>query len=121
MVAPGVEMIIGARIDPQFGPMVVYGFGGIWVEVLQDVAVSLAPVTAAEVLDRLAGLRLYPLLQGVRGAPPSDVQAFADMVVQLSHLMAANAHWIGEIDVNPVILHVQGGVAVDALIATHAV
>lgn len=117
MVASGIEMIIGARIDPQFGPLVVYGFGGVWVEVLKDVAVSLAPVGAEEVRDRLAALRLHPLLQGVRGAAPADVASFAEMVVRLSQTIAANADWIAEIDVNPVILHAQGGVAVDALIA----
>lgn len=118
MVAQGIEMIIGARIDPQFGPLVVYGFGGVWVEVLKDVAVSLAPVGAEEVCDRLSALRLFPLLQGVRGAAPADIAAFAGMVVRLSQTIAANADWIAEIDVNPVILHAQGGVAVDALIAT---
>lgn len=119
MVQPGTEMIIGARLDPQFGPMVVYGFGGVWVEVLKDVAVSQAPVRRDEVLEKLAQLQLYPLLTGVRGALPRDIEAFADMVVGVSRTIAANAHWISEIDVNPVILHAQGGVAVDALMAVH--
>jgi len=121
MARPGVEMIIGARLDPQFGPMVVYGFGGVWVEVLKDVAVSQAPVPVEEVREKLAGLRLYPLLEGVRGAAASDVGAFAQMVVEISRLIAANSEWISEIDVNPVILHAEGGIAVDALIAVHAV
>ena len=90
------------------------------VEVLQDVAVSQAPVTADEVREQLARLRLYPLLNGVRGAPARDIASFVDMVVRLSQAMAANAGWISEIDVNPVILHAQGGMAVDALIATQA-
>lgn len=118
MVKPGLEMIIGARIDPQFGPMVVYGFGGVWVEVLKDVAVSQAPVTREEVRERLSALQLFPLLQGVRGAAAADIPVFVEMVVQLSHIISANADWISEIDVNPVILHAQGGIAVDALIAT---
>jgi len=121
MVRPGVEMIIGARLDPQFGPMVIYGFGGVWVEVLKDVAVSQAPVSAEEVGEKLAELRLYPLLAGMRGAPASDVAAFVTMVVDLSRVIAANSGWISEIDVNPVILHAEGGIAVDALIAVHAV
>jgi acyl-CoA synthetase (NDP forming) len=121
MVPPGIEMIIGARIDPQFGPMVVYGFGGVWVEVLKDVAVSQAPVTSDEVHERLGALKMFPLLRGVRGAAPADVAAFVEMVVRVSHTIAANADWISEIDVNPVILHAQGGVAVDALVATATV
>lgn len=120
MVKPGIEMIIGARIDPQFGPLVVYGFGGIWVEVLKDVAVSQAPVEDEEVREKLGALKLFPLLQGVRGAAPADTEAFVQMVVHLSRFMAANASWIREIDVNPVILHAQGGIAVDALIATES-
>lgn len=120
MVKPGIEMIIGARIDPQFGPLVVYGFGGIWVEVLKDVAVSQAPVEDEEVREKLGTLKLFPLLQGVRGAAPADTEAFVQMVVHLSRFMAANASWIREIDVNPVILHAQGGIAVDALIATES-
>ncbi|GGH66859.1 hypothetical protein GCM10010975_36100 [Comamonas phosphati] len=119
MVQPGTEMIIGARLDPQFGPMVVYGFGGVWVEVLKDVAVSQAPVGRNEVLAKLAKLQLYPLLTGVRGAMARDIEAFADMVVNVSRTIAANSHWISEIDVNPVILHDRGGVAVDALMAVH--
>ncbi len=119
MVQPGTEMIIGARLDPQFGPMVVYGFGGVWVEVLKDVAVSQAPVGRNEVLEKLAKLQLYPLLTGVRGAMARDIEAFADMVVNVSRTIAANSHWISEIDVNPVILHDRGGVAVDALMAVH--
>lgn len=120
MARPGIEMIVGARIDPQFGPMVVYGFGGVWVEVLKDVAVSQAPVPVEEVREKLAGLRLAPLLKGARGAAPGDVDAFARMVVDISCVIAANSDWISEIDVNPVILHAEGGIAVDALITVHA-
>lgn len=116
MVPPGVEMIIGARQDLQFGPMVVFGFGGTLVEVLKDVAVSLAPVGPLEVRHALDGLRLRPLLDGVRGAPPCDIEHFIDLVVRTSELIADQAEHIAEIDINPVILHEHGGLAVDGLV-----
>lgn len=116
MAPPGVEMIIGARQDPQFGPVVVYGFGGTLVEVLRDVAVSLAPVGEREVRHALDGLRLRPLLDGVRGAPPCDIGHFVDLVVRTSELAADLAQEIAEVDINPVILHAEGGLAVDGLV-----
>ena len=116
MVSPGVEMIIGARRDPQFGPIVVYGFGGTLVEVFKDVAVSLAPVNPLEVKTSLSCLRLWPLLEGVRGACPSDVEFYAQQVARLSQLASDLIDEIAEIDVNPVVLHASGGVAVDGLV-----
>lgn len=116
MVSPGVEMIIGARRDPQFGPIVVYGFGGTLVEVFKDVVVSLAPVDPLEVKTSLSRLRLWPLLEGVRGASASDVEFYARQVARLSQLASDLIDEIAEIDVNPVVLHARGGVAVDGLV-----
>lgn len=116
MVPAGVEMILGARQDPQFGPLVVFGFGGTLVEVMGDVAVRLAPVTPAEVRHALDGLRMRPVLDGLRGQPPCDVDGFCTLVARLSELTADLAADIAEIDVNPVILGADGGVAVDALV-----
>ncbi len=116
MVPPGVEMIVGARRDAQFGPLVVFGFGGTLVEIVGDVAVRLAPVTPAEVRDALDGLRMRRVLDGARGAPPADVDGFCRLVARVSDLVADLADDISEIDVNPVILGPDGGIAVDALI-----
>ncbi len=116
MVSPGVEMIIGTRRDPQFGPIVVYGFGGTLVEVFKDVAVSLAPVDPLEVKTSLRQLRLWPLLEGVRGSPASDLEFLAEQVARLSELASDLADDIAEIDVNPLVLHAKGGVAVDGLV-----
>lgn len=116
MVPPGIEMIIGARRDPQFGAMVVFGFGGTLVEVLHDVAVGLAPISPAEVLHALNNLRLRPLLDGVRGSIPCDINYFVGLVTRVSELIADLANEISEIDINPIILHADGGIAVDGLV-----
>lgn len=116
MVPAGVEMIIGARQDPQFGALVVFGFGGTLVEVLHDVAVGLAPVSPAEVRHALDGLRLRPLLDGVRGNPACDIDYFVDQVVRASELIADLADVVSEVDINPLILHAGKGIVVDGLV-----
>ena len=116
MISPGVEMIIGTRRDPQFGPIVVYGFGGTLVEVFKDVAVSLAPVDPVQASASLSQLRLSRLLEGVRGAPASDVGFYVEQVARLSALASDLVDEIAEIDINPMVLHGKGGVAVDGLV-----
>ena len=118
MAARGVEMIVGARHDSSFGPMLLVGFGGVLVEVMEDFAQAPAPVSAdraRELLGRLQGRRL---LDGVRGAPPADIDALVDLLVNLSRFAAAHAGVVCEVDLNPVIVHPRGqGVTVaDALI-----
>ncbi len=115
MAAPGVELIVGGRRDGVFGPAVLVGFGGILAEVLDDVAVLLAPVTPAEVLTRLEGLRGAVLLHGARGAAGVDVDALAALVVAVGDLLVADPS-IAEIDLNPVIASPAGVVAVDGLV-----
>ena len=117
MVGGGVEMITGISHDAAFGPVVMVGMGGIYAEVLKDVAVQVAPVTQAEALQMIASLKLYPLLQGVRGQPAADVQAMAATVARLSELALAYAGEIAEIDLNPVLVQPagEGVIAVDAL------
>jgi hypothetical protein len=83
------EFMVGARIDPVFGPVVVVGDGGKYVEALQDVAVLLPPFDAADVTAALRTLRIAPLLEGVRGEPPLDVAALAAVVVAVGRLIAA--------------------------------
>ncbi len=117
MVPAGIEMIVGGKLDPQVGPMVVYGFGGVFVEVLKDVAVSLAPASRHEIERNLKALKLFPLLEGVRGKKSCDVGAYVDLIVNVSHAIAENQDAIAEIDVNPVILLEDRCVAVDSLVA----
>ena len=116
MVMPGVEVILGIRQDPQFGTLVVCGLGGILVELLKDVAVALAPVDLRRARDLIRSLKGYPLLQGFRGSGAVNVEALAAMMCRLSELGTDLADEIGEIDVNPVILDANDGVAVDALV-----
>ena len=116
MIPAGVELVIGARVDPLFGPVVVVGLGGVLVEVLADTALALAPVDAAEaraMLDRLRGARL---LDGFRGAPSVDRDAVARAIVAVSRFAADHAETVAEIDVNPLIGAGGRVVAVDALI-----
>lgn len=112
------EMMVGMSLDPVFGPVVVFGAGGKYVEAMPDVAVLLAPCTLDQVMEKLRGLRLWPLLEGVRGEPAADVQAFAQMVVQFARFAQASAGRIQSIDINPVMLGAQkeGVLAVDALV-----
>lgn len=115
MAAPGVELIVGGRRDPVFGPAVLVGLGGILAEVLDDVAVLLAPAPAAEVRHRLERLRGAAILGGARGAPGVDLDALADLVERVSRLLVDDPG-IVEIDLNPVIASPEGAVAVDALV-----
>lgn len=119
MAKPGVEMVIGLQRDPELGPLVMFGLGGIHVEVLGDVIFAPAPISAAEVKRLMEGLRGYRLLTGHRKMPPADIDAFADTVATVSRL-AVDCEEIAEIDLNPVIVHANtGGVTiVDALIVT---
>ena len=116
MAPKGVELVIGARIDPQFGPLILVGSGGVLVELLRDSVVALAPVgreTAMAMLHRLKGARL---LTGFRGSVPVDLAPIADAICRVSELIADHREAIAEIDVNPLICGAAGPVAVDALI-----
>lgn len=117
MLRGGTELIAGISRDPVFGPVVMVGMGGIYAEVLRDVAVQAAPVTEAEALAMIRSLRLFPLLDGVRGQLPLDQQAAARLVAQLSEFADSHRDQVAEIDLNPVLVRPRGeGVAVlDAL------
>jgi len=107
MAAPGVECFVGGRQDPVFGPVVMVGLGGIFIEVFKDTAIRLAPVTKAEARDMVQELKAYPLLQGVRGRQAADVEALVEVIGKASALLAA-APEIAELDLNPVIVHPAG-------------
>jgi len=116
MVKQGLEIMVGARRDPLFGPLIVVGLGGVMVELLDDAAVALAPVTHSTALAMLQRLKGAALLRGFRGSEPIDVDALADAIVRLSLLAADFADDIVEIDVNPLICAAGRIVAVDALV-----
>ncbi len=116
MAPAGVEMFLGARTDPQFGPVVMLGFGGVLAEVIGDVVFALPPFDADYVRRRLDELKLFALLDGVRGSQPCDVDAFCIMAEKFSVMVDALRNELKEIDVNPVIISNKECLAVDALI-----
>jgi len=117
-IVDGVEMIAGIVVDPQFGPFVLLGSGGVLTELLSDAVLRPAPVEPAEVHDMIRELRGSKLLTGFRGSAPADVDALADTVSALSRLGADHADRIAELDLNPVLVRPagHGAIAVDALI-----
>ncbi len=113
MAAPGVELIVGVVRDPQHGPVVLVGLGGVLVEQIGDVAFRAPPLTRDEALAMLEQLRFRALLEGVRGAPAVDRRAIADLVVAVARIAIVHPE-IVEIDLNPVIAHAEGFTVVDA-------
>ena len=111
--ARGVELMLGAVRDPLFGPLVVFGLGGIWAEALGDVALRLAPISADEAGRALDELRGRSLLDGLRGAPGVDRPALAALVARLSNCIA-RAPWCAELDLNPLLASGDRFVIVDA-------
>jgi len=107
MAAAGVECFVGGRRDPVFGPTVMAGLGGIFIEVFRDTAIRLAPVTSAEAADMIGGLQAYPLLAGFRGKSPADVPALNEVIRKVGALLASRPE-IAELDLNPVIVHPAG-------------
>jgi acyl-CoA synthetase (NDP forming) len=121
MVPQGLEVIVGARIDPMFGPLVVVGLGGILVELMRDSAVALAPVTEHEAVAMLRRLKGFHLLNGFRGSAPVDLEALARIICRVGDFAVDHQGAIVELDVNPLICTGGDGiVGVDALIALKA-
>ena len=114
-LSDGVELIVGAKRDPRFGTVALVGLGGVFAEVLRDVAVGLAPLDRVEALRLLRSLSGAALLAGVRGRPPLDLDAAADATVALTRLAAARTD-IAEIEINPLLVLPHGAVALDARI-----
>jgi acyl-CoA synthetase (NDP forming) len=116
--AKGRELALGARLDPQFGPVVLVGDGGIYLEALKDFRLLLPPFSEEDVVQKLSELRIAPLLAGVRGQPPRDAAAFAAMAVRLADAMLRWDGAVASVDVNPVIVFETGAgaLAVDALV-----
>jgi len=107
MVKPGTEMIVGARIDGSFGPTVMVGLGGIYVEVMKDVSFRAAPLGVREVTEMIKEIRSYPLLLGVRGEKTRDINALIDAIIRLSAIIR-HCKGISDIEINPLVLYEQG-------------
>ncbi len=120
MAAPGTEMVFGMVRDATFGPLVLVGAGGIFVEVLKDAQLAVPPFDAAFARRLIDRLRARPLLDGVRGRPAADIDALADALARFSVLAATLGEEIAELDINPVIAGPGGAVAVDALVVPSA-
>jgi acyl-CoA synthetase (NDP forming) len=118
MAPRGQEIIVGVHRDATFGPMLMVGLGGIYVEVLNDVVFAPVPLGSDEARELLARLKGAALLHGVRGETPADIEALVEVMVSLSHFAADFADDVAEVDLNPVLVHPRGqGISlVDALI-----
>ena len=116
MVKGGVELVVGIKRDPQVGPVLLVGMGGVLVEIMRDTALALAPVGKSEARRMLESLKGYKLLQGYRGTPAADLDAVCDAIARISEFAADHADLVEEIDVNPLLARPDGAVALDALI-----
>jgi acyl-CoA synthetase (NDP forming) len=115
MAPSSTEVIVGAIKDPQFGPTVMFGLGGIFVEVLKDVTFRVAPITEEEACEMITEVRAYPLLKGYRNTPPADIDAIVKILLKTSRLVMEHQE-IKELDLNPIIVYKKGAKAVDARI-----
>ncbi|MPZ22179.1 MAG: acetyl-CoA synthetase [Dehalococcoidia bacterium] len=107
MAQPGTEVIVGMSRDPQFGPLLMFGLGGVFVEVLEDVSFRLAPIERRDAREMIAEIKGRPLLAGFRGLPPVDTDALEDLLLKVSEFIAGNPD-VAELDLNPVRAGVDG-------------
>ena len=115
MAKPSTEVIVGAIKDPQFGQTLMFGLGGIFVEILKDVTFRVAPISKEEAHEMISEVRAYPLLKGYRNKPSVDTDCLAELIVKTSKLIIENPE-IKELDLNPVIVYQKGLKVVDARI-----
>jgi len=115
MAPPGVEVIVGMSKDPQFGPVLMFGLGGILVEVLKDVSFRIVPVTARDAREMIREIKGYPILEGYRGQKPASIPALEKLIVKVSQFVEKNPQ-IKELDLNPIFAYPDKAVAVDARI-----
>lgn len=119
MARPGVEVIIGISRDAQFGPVILFGLGGIQVEFLKDFSLRIVPVTRKDAGKMIREIKGYPLLQGYRGQEPVDTVFLEDLIVEVSELSEKRPD-IRELDLNPIFAYKDGAVAVDARVVLEA-
>lgn len=115
MAPASTEVIVGAIKDPQFGPALMFGLGGVFVEVLKDVTFRVAPITEEDACEMIMEVKAYPLLKGYRNTPPADTKAITDILLSTSRLVMDHQE-IKELDLNPVIVYQNGAKVVDARI-----
>lgn len=111
----GIEVIIGSLKDPQFGPALMFGLGGIFVEVLKDVSFRVAPITKYDAQEMIKEIKGYPILTGIRGQEPSDIDALVQILLQVSKLVMDHSE-INQLDLNPIFSYPKGAKCVDARI-----
>ncbi len=114
-LSPAVEVIVGATKDRHFGPTIMFGLGGIFVEALKDVSFRIAPITEIDALDMIKEVKAYPLLKGYRNTPPSDINAIKDILMRVSKMVIENPE-IKELDLNPILVYEKSAKVVDARI-----
>lgn len=119
MASTGTEVIVGMSKDPQFGPVLMFGLGGVLVEVLKDVSFRIVPVTKRDASEMIREIKGYPLLQGYRGQEAVDVASLEGLIVRVSEFIEQNPQ-IKELDLNPVFAYRDKAVAVDARIVLEA-
>jgi acetyl-CoA synthetase (ADP-forming) len=115
MAPSSTEVIVGAIKDPQFGPALMFGLGGIFVEVLKDVTFRVAPITEDEACEMITEVKAYPLLRGYRNQPPADIEAIVKILLNTSKLVMEHQE-IKELDLNPIMVYEKGAKTVDARI-----
>jgi acyl-CoA synthetase (NDP forming) len=115
MAGAGTEVIVGMSKDPQFGPVMMFGLGGILVEVLKDVAFRIVPLEPKDAREMVREIKGFPVLEGVRGQPPADLAALEGLILKVSEFIEAHPE-IEELDLNPVFAYLDGVLAVDARI-----
>ncbi|MBN1320869.1 MAG: acetate--CoA ligase family protein [Thermoleophilia bacterium] len=113
MAAPGLEVIVGMATDPQFGPVLMFGLGGVWVEVLKDVSFKIAPLTKTDAAGAVKEIKAARLLDGFRGSEPVDTAALEDILLRVSEFVTATPA-VKEMDLNPIFAYPDGAIAVDA-------
>ena len=115
MVRAGTEVIVGTSKDPQFGPVIMFGLGGIFVELLKDVSFRVIPVERRDVQEMIQEIKGYPLLQGYRGKEPANITALVEIILKISKLIEENPQ-IKELELNPIFVYRDKAVGVDARI-----
>jgi acyl-CoA synthetase (NDP forming) len=115
MAPPGVEVIIGVNADPQFGPVLMFGLGGVLVEVLEDIAFRIVPIEPRDPREMIREIKGFKLLEGYRGQLPADIAALESLLVSVSEFVETHPEVV-ELDLNPVFAYPDGAVAVDARI-----
>ncbi len=115
MAPSSTEVIVGSIKDPQFGPALMFGLGGVFVEVLKDVTFRIAPITETDAREMITEVKGYPILKGYRGQPPADINAIVEILMNTSRLVIDHME-IKELDLNPIMVYENGAKTVDARI-----